>query len=65
MLPRSKHNQTTKFGQLIQYNGRNIYLQKSCRKWDKATSPDIFLFYKKALCKIQLSGQHLSFNVFW
>ena len=29
---RSKDNQTMKFGQLIEYNKRNIFHQKSCRK---------------------------------
>ena len=27
----SRNNQTMKFGQLIDYNKRNIFLQKSCR----------------------------------
>ena len=29
----SKTNQTIKFGQLIEYNKRNVFLQKSGRKW--------------------------------
>ena len=29
---RRKDNQTMKFGQLIEYNKRNIFHQKSCRK---------------------------------
>ena len=28
-IPRSKDNQTIKFGQLIEYNMRNIFLEKS------------------------------------
>ena len=28
----SKGNQTMRFGQLIEYNKRNIFLQKLCRK---------------------------------
>ena len=28
----SKENQTMKFGQLIEYNKRNIFLQKLCGK---------------------------------
>ena len=28
-IPRSKDNQTIKFGQLIEYNIRNIFLEKS------------------------------------
>ena len=34
-ISQSKGNQTIKFGQLIQYNKRNIFLQKLCRKWGK------------------------------
>ena len=31
-IPRSKTNQTKKFGQLIEYNMRNIFLEKSNTK---------------------------------
>ena len=31
-ISRSKGNQSMKFGQLIEYNVRNIFLQKSCMK---------------------------------
>ena len=31
-ISQSKGNQTMKFGQLIEYNGRNIFVQKLCRK---------------------------------
>ena len=34
----SKGNQTMKFDQLIEYNKRNIFLKKLCRKWGKETS---------------------------
>ena len=27
--------------------------------------PEPFLYFKKALCKVKTSGQHLSFNIFW
>ena len=29
-ISKSKGNQTMKFGQLIEYNNRNIFLEKSC-----------------------------------
>ena len=32
-ISRSKGNQTIKFGQLIEYNMKNIFLQKSYKKW--------------------------------
>ena len=63
---KSKGNQAMKFGQLIEDNGINIFLQKPCRKWDRKTSSrEIFLFFKIALYKIKASGQHSSFNLFW
>ena len=31
-ISQSKVNQTMKFGQVIEYNMRNIFLQKICRK---------------------------------
>ena len=34
-ISRNKHNQTIKFGQLIEYNMRNIFIQKSCAKFKK------------------------------
>ena len=41
MLPnisRSNDNQTMKFGQLIEYDVRNIFFQKSCRDSGRKTS---------------------------
>ena len=31
-ISQSKEDQTMKFGQLLEYNKRNIFLQKLCRK---------------------------------
>ena len=42
-IPRSKGNQTMKFSQLLEYNKRNIFIQKSWR-----LVPDLFLFSEKA-----------------
>ena len=41
-ISRSKNNQTTKFGQLIEYNIRNIFLGKSYTKCGGVTSPRPF-----------------------
>ena len=60
---RSKGNQTMKFGQLVKYFVRNIFLQKSCRKWEMRLVPDLSLCYKKALYKGKAGGQHLRFNM--
>ena len=38
-ISKSKSNQTIKFGQLIEYNTRNIFLHKSCRKCGEETNP--------------------------
>ena len=48
-ISQSKDNQTMKFGQLIEYNKRHIFLQKLCRKWGKETSLRPFFFKKKNL----------------
>ena len=39
---RSKDNQAMKFGQLIEYNMRNIFLEKSCTKYSVETIPRPF-----------------------
>ena len=38
-------NQIMKFGQLIEYDKKNIFLQKLCRKWGRETSSrPLFIF---------------------
>ena len=54
-ISRSKDSQTITFDQLIEYNVRNIFLQKSGRKWGRETSSRT-LFVKK---KIKTTGQYL------
>ena len=41
-ISRSKENQTIKFGQLIEYNMRNIFLKNSYTKCGGETSPRPF-----------------------
>ena len=53
----NKDNQTMKFGQLIEYNNRNIFLQNY-------VVPDLFLLFKKALSEVKSSGLQLSFSIF-
>ena len=36
-ISRSKSNHAIKFGQLIEYNTRNIFLEKSCTKYFEET----------------------------
>ena len=46
-ISESKGKQTIKFGQLIEYNKRNIFLQIFCKKWSKETSSrPLFIFLK-------------------
>ena len=54
---KSKVNHTIKFGQLIEYNVRNVFLQKPCWKWGREISfLRLFLFFKKTSCKVEKSG---------
>ena len=47
-ISQSKGNQTMKFGQLIEYNKRNTFLQKYAKNEAGRLVPDLFLFFKKA-----------------
>ena len=42
LISRSKGNQTMKVGQLIEYNMKNVFLEKSHKKCDGETSPRPF-----------------------
>ena len=44
-ISRNKSDQTMKFGQAIDHNKWNIFIQKLCRKWGKETRP-LFIFKK-------------------
>ena len=48
-ISQSKSNQTMKFGQLIKYNNRNIFLQKLFGKWGKETSSRSLFICLKSL----------------
>ena len=49
-ISQSKGKQTIKFGQLIEYNKRNIFLQKLCGKWGRETSSrPLFIFWKSLI----------------
>ena len=52
-ISRSKGNKTIKFGQLIEYNTRNIFLENSYTKCGKETIPRPFL--KKSKLSISLN----------
>ena len=67
MLPnmsQSKGNQTMKFGQFIEGNKRNNFLQKSQSKLSRETSPRPLFVFKKAVYEIKTSDLQLRFNIF-
>ena len=51
-ISRSKGNQTMKFGQIIEYNMKNIFVEKSYTKYTGETSPRFFS--KKSKSSISL-----------
>ena len=55
-ISRSKGNQTMKFGQLIEFNVRNIYFKNHAKNKVGRLVPDLFLLFKKALYKVNPSG---------
>ena len=46
-ISQSKGNQTMRFGQLIEYNKRNIFLEKLCGTWGREASSSLFIFLKE------------------
>ena len=48
-ISQSKGNQARKFGQLIEYTKRNIFLQKLWGKWGKETSSGPLLIFLESL----------------
>ena len=62
---RSKGNQTMKFGQLIEYNKRNIFFLKNHTENEAGRPlPGFFLFFEKSIYEVKTSGLQLSFNIF-
>ena len=53
-----------KSGQLIGCNKTNIFFQNHAENNAGRLVPDLFLFFKKALYEIKVSGLQLSFNIF-
>ena len=60
-ISRNTGNQAMKFGQLIKYIMRNIFLQGLCRKRGGRLVPNL----KKKRFKVKERNQPLSFNIFW
>ena len=54
-----------KFGQLIEYNKRNIvFFKNRAENEERRLVPGLFLFFKKALYELKASGLQLSYSVF-
>ena len=52
-----------KFGQSIEYNKGNILLQKPCKNEAGRLAPDLFLFFKKELYEVKVSGLQLGLTI--
>ena len=52
-----------KFGQVIEYNKRNIVLKNPVENEAGRLVPDLFLFFKKALYEVKASARQLSFKI--
>ena len=57
-IPRSKDDQIMKFGELIEYNLRNIFLEKSYTKCGGETIPR--LFFTKQKLSISLDQYYIN-----
>ena len=57
-IPTSKGDQIMKFGQLIEYNLRNIFLEKSYTKCGRETIPR--LFFTKQKLSISLDQYYIN-----
>ena len=64
-ITRSKDKQAIKFGQLREWNVKNIFLQKLCRKWGRETSSRPLFLFLNVLFKVKTNGHDLRFNIFW
>ena len=53
-----------KFGELIEYNIKNGFLQNHLETKTWRLLPEPFSYLKKILCEVKASDQHRSFNIF-
>ena len=63
-ISRSNTKQTRKFGQVIEHDKRNIFLQQSWKKYCRETrTPELFLFFKKDLSELKARDLQPNFNI--
>ena len=55
-ISQSEGNQAIKFGQLVEYNKRNISQKNNAEREAETLVPDFFLYFKKALYEVKASG---------
>ena len=53
-----------RFGQLIEYKVRNIFIKKYTENETGRLVPDLLFYFKKALYKVKASSLQLIFNTF-
>ena len=63
-MSRSKRDQTMKFGQVIGYTNRNIFLENHAENETGRLVRDPFCIFNKALLEVKASSLQLSFNIF-
>ena len=64
IISRSKSKQAIKFGQLLEYNMRNIFFKNHEENEAGRLVLDLLLLSKKALYEVKTSCQYLNFNIF-
>ena len=64
-ISQNKGNQTMKFGQLIEYNKRNIFFFENYAENEvRGLDPGLILFFEKAYYEVKAIGLQFSFNIF-
>ena len=61
-ISKSIGSQEMKFGQLIKYSMRYIFIKNHAENEVGRLVPDLSLFFKKALCSVKASGQYAYCN---
>ena len=64
-ISKSKGNRAIKVGQLIKYSMKIFFFKDLAGNVIGRLVPDLFLVFKKVLYKVKVSGQKLSFDIFW
>ena len=61
-ISRSKDNQKIKFGQNV--TRETFFVKNHAGNESGRLVPDLFLFFRKALCQVKVSSLQLSFKIF-